>query len=87
MTSKCRCRLSGTPWLADDCADSSVEPTKAWLIVVVAIVLGGAGQYYNHSRPWITHISMQCHDASCVDLAKHNCESQTRRDYSWDSSH
>ena len=30
------------------------------------------GQYYNHSRPWISHISMQCHDASCVDLAKNN---------------
>jgi hypothetical protein len=28
------------------------------------------GQYYNHSQPWISHISMQCHDASCVDLAK-----------------
>ena len=30
------------------------------------------GQYYNHSQPWITHISMQCHDATCVDLAKAN---------------
>lgn len=30
------------------------------------------GQYYNHSQPWISHISMQCHDASCVDLAKKN---------------
>ena len=25
--------------------------------------------YYNASRPWIDHISMQCHNASCVDFA------------------
>jgi hypothetical protein len=25
--------------------------------------------YYNYSRPWITHVSMQCHDANCVDTA------------------
>jgi hypothetical protein len=26
--------------------------------------------YYNHSRPWIDHISMQCYNASCVDMAR-----------------
>lgn len=26
--------------------------------------------YYNYSQPWITHVSMQCHDASCVDYAE-----------------
>ena len=28
--------------------------------------------YYNHSQPWITHISMQCRNASCVDMAREN---------------
>jgi hypothetical protein len=26
--------------------------------------------YYNHSRGWVSHISMQCHHASCADLAR-----------------
>ena len=28
--------------------------------------------WYNHSQPWITHISVQCHNAECVETAKQN---------------
>lgn len=33
--------------------------------------------YYNHSQPWVGHVSMQCAGASCIDIVVANWTSKT----------
>ena len=41
-------------------------------------------QYYNHSRPWISHVSLQGHDVQQLDMAKATWTQHTPKPIVWD---
>ena len=47
--------------------------------------LGRAGvQYYNHSKPWVSHVSLQGHDVQQLDMAKAVWTQFTPKPIVWD---
>ena len=44
-------------------------------------------QYYNHSRPWISHVSLQGHDVQQLDMAKATWTQHTPKPIVWVSRH
>ena len=41
-------------------------------------------QYYNHSKPWISHVSLQGHDVQQLDMAKAVWTRVTPKPIVWD---
>ena len=57
---------------------------NVWLLPG-AYSLGPAGvQYYNHSKPWVSHVSLQGHDVQQLDMAKAVWTQFTPKPIVWD---